>query len=454
MAVGGGTGNTISFSEIRDFYGDTNPVVFSDFNRRTSNDGLVDATFAGASTATTTNGPSTKNDFGITQTSQTVYTSGQPSSLITRAEDTSTTDNQQVQVTYTVLASDAVISLVGGGLDNQGGDDPPEYVHSWNSTGVYNSGSIAGGNFRYLKGPAYQTGDFSNLTFATPSPISTGNLTMTSSSGTNSGSVRVQSARRTGTTEYDITFTNNNSTGDTYTLASSSTGHSTKSVYAAGDSQKVKDDSTSNQWTIAYDNVTGSGSGTAGDIGVTVTSQNDAGSVSANGGNGTGSIVAPSLSGISFVSVVGTAQNSNDDSTPMITLKRNNITVDTFRASSGVASTVTYTQAINSNDTFTAQGGDQSNVVTINYTTPSRRIVFQNNGSSSLTIGSNSTGGAKTIAAGNSADAQPGGSTNNASWAVYFDTSSGSCNVGIPTTISSGNSANLNLFNTVTTPIG
>ena len=138
----------------------------------------------------------------------------------------------------------------------------------------------------------------------------------------------------------------------------------------------------------------------------------------------------------------------------MVTLKRNGTTVAQFRAGSGLGSGVTYTGTINSGDVFTAQGGDSSNIVTINYTTPSRSIVFQNNGSTSLTLGSSSTGGARTIAASASSTVQTGGSTNNADWQVHFDTSSGNCNVGIPATISSGNPCNIDLFNTVTTPVG
>ena len=71
MAVNGGAGNAISFSEIQAFYGGSNPISISEYNRGGS---LVPASFAGASTATTANGAGTKNDFGITQTSQTVYT--------------------------------------------------------------------------------------------------------------------------------------------------------------------------------------------------------------------------------------------------------------------------------------------------------------------------------------------------------------------------------------------
>jgi hypothetical protein len=256
---------------------------------------------------------------------------------------------------------------------------------------------------------------------------------------------------------YDVTFANNNSTGDTYTLASSSTGHSTKSVYAAGESQQVKDNSASNSWTIAYDNVTGSGSGTAGDIGVTVASGSGiTASTTVNGGSGTATVNAPS--GVhSYVSVSNTATNQDPDGNQNVTSRvfRNGVQVaSAFSTEGGIAAT--YTGTIVAGDVFTGTGASSGgvNIITINFKNPDKVITYQNNGSSSLTLGSSSTGGARTIAASASATVQSGGSTNNESWAVHFDTSSGDCNVGIPTTISAGNPINLNLFNTVTTPVG
>lgn len=57
------------------------------------------------------------------------------------------------------------------------------------------------------------------------------------------------------------------------------------------------------------------------------------------------------------------------------------------------------------------------------------------------------------MSAGSTRNAQTTSSSGSA-WAVYFDTSSGNCNTNIPTTISSGNSVNLDLFNAPGTPVG
>ena len=456
--LGGGAGTEISFSTLRDFYSDTNPVSLSEFTRGGS---LVASTFSGASTVTTSTGSSTKNDFAITQTNATVYT-GNPGSFATRESDGTTNANTGVSLTYTVNAGDSVISTTGGAFSDMGDDPSNPGSPNIQSVGGFfisiNGGSptTIGNTTLYWKGPAWQSGHKPSI-LSYYSSFSEGDVvTMTTTSGNHSGSVSLTSARVSPSTIYDTTFQNTSSVS-TYTLTTTSTRIGSNSqVYAAQASRLVADDSTSNQWTIAYDNVTGSGSGNAGDIAVTVTSQADAGTeTNTAGAQQTASATAPSLSGISFVSVVGIAQNPNDDgSGPSVTVKRNGTQVAFHRPGTGSSAFVTYTGTINSGDVFTAQGGDQSNVVTINYTTPSRSIVFQNNGSTSLTLGSNSTGGARTIAASASSTVQTGGSTNNADWQVHFDTSSGNCNVGIPAAISSGNPCNMDLFNTVTTPVG
>ena len=490
MAVGGGTGNTISFSDLRAFYTDgnqnTGPISISDYNRGGDK---VPSSVVGASTLTSSSGAGTKNDFGITQTTQTVYTEGEAGDLILRAEDTSTTNGQQVQVTYTVLASDAVITLVGGGLNNQSGDDPPEYGPGWNSTGVYNSGSIAGGQNRHLKGPAYQSGDHSNLSFHNSSPLNTGNLTVTSTSGSNSGFVRVRSARRTGSTLYDITFTNNNSTGDTYTLTSNSTRIGSNSqVYSAGTSRKVKDDSGSNAWQIAYDNVTGAGAGTAGDISVSApyytgsaahTMQDSLAILRASQTLGTGnSGVSMSVSytvhpSEAFFRVSGGGYDNIGQGETQLS--------SGWSASGAIsrgpqAQALSFTGPANNNKlgfsgTLAASGtsGDVgTGTLTVTTTAGSaggslqihtaRRygaINLQNNNSSkAYSLGSDTTGGAAELAASATRGVNTGTISTNPNWEVHFDTSSGSCNTNLPTTIGSGNSVNLDLFNAPGTAVG
>lgn len=437
MAVGGGTGNTISFSEIRDFYGDTNPVVFSDFNRRTPNDGLVDATFVGASTVTTDNVSSTKNDFGITvaddSNSQTIGISGKP-------------------VTFTVDTGTAGGSTVTISLTNNNTDEGSASLSRGGNTILSTSGATVTGTVN----------DNDVLTL----------------SGTGNSNPVCSYPRLTRV--YDVTFANNNSTGDTYTLASSSTGHSTKSVYAAGDSQKVKDNNSSSQWTIAYDNVTGAGPGTAGDIGVTETSAftGTLGSLTTRAedtsttNNQQVQVTYTVLASDSVITLVGGGlDNQGGDDPPEYSRSWNSTGVYNSGSIAGGQQRYLKGPAYQTGDlshlsfhgtvsagnlTMTSTSGTNSGSVRVRSARRAAQFttVFTNNsGSNSYTLDSSSTGGAATMAAGATRNAQVTGSSGSA-WAVHFDTSSGNCNVGIPTTIGAGNPANMDLFNTVTTPVG
>ena len=280
--LGGGAGSEISFSTLRDFYSDTNPVSLSEFTRGGS---LVASTFSGASTVTTSTGSSTKNDFAITQTNATVYT-GNPGSFVTRESDATSDANTVVTLTYTVNAGDSAISTTGAAFSNFG-DDNDQVIAGFQISVNGGSPTTIGGTTLYWKGPAFQNGHNPSI-LSYYSSFSAGDVvTMTTTSGNLSASVSLSSSRVSPSTIYDTTFQNNSSVS-TYTLTTTSTRIGSNSqVYAAQASRLVADDSTSNQWTIAYDNVTGSGSGNAGDIAVTVTSQADAGTETHNGGNGT-----------------------------------------------------------------------------------------------------------------------------------------------------------------------
>lgn len=483
MGVGSGSGNSISFSTIRDFYGDTNPVSLSEFNRSSNNSGLVDSTFAGASTATTSNGASTKNDFAITQSTGTAFTGG----FVTASNNATihrriTFSNSGSTITgttsYTVTADDATIGIFAPLETQDANDQNPKSgtlvinVNGGSSISCSATGSSETPTNVHFQGPAAFGASLTGVagfssSISPHSTLSTGDvINIVSFSGQGGGLGSVKTQRRTGVTIYDITFTNNNNTGDTYTLASSSTRldstDASQLVYAAGTSRQVKNDSTSNQWTIAYDNVSGSGSGTAGDIGVTVTSQTDTRTTATgfvSGQNTICTLKVPNLSGLSFVSATGSAQEPNNDGSSGVTLKLNGTTVASNQVSESSGSSVTYTGSASANDTFQVLGGQSGRQLSITFTTPSRSVVFQNNGSSSITLGGSTTpGGQRTIAAGASSSAQAAGSSggfnNNQNWQIFFDTSTGDCNVGIPTTIGVGNPVNMDLFNTVTTPVG
>lgn len=443
MGVGTGSGNSISFSTIRDFYGDTNPVSLSEFNRSSNNSGLVDSTFVGASTATTGTSSQTVDDFAVTVTEV-------DGNLVELTNSGPNQANAPFPInassgSLTLLNTTSFVSVVVSGNGNA------TYFINGSEIGEVEVEFTQGGAGFIIKGPQFNTGDRASTSVNTV--FSAGDVFSFScngcSTGTNTHGVRA--------VEFDITFQNNSSTGDTYNLTSNSTGGSSKTAYAPGDSFLAQNNGSSNQFLLAYDNVTGSGSGTAGDIGVTVASGSGiAASTTHNGGSGTATVTAPS--GVhSYVSVTSQARNSEGEPNSNVTGKifRNGVEVASVFSTEGFV-TPSYTGTIVAGDVFTATGSNTGdvNIITINFKNPDKVITYQNNGSSSITLGSSSTGGARTIAASASATVQQGGSTNNESWAVHFNTGSGDCNVGIPTTIGVGNPVNMDLFNTVTTPVG
>ena len=480
MAVNGGAGNPISFSEIQAFYGGSGPISISEYARGGDN---VPSSITGASTATSSSGPGTKNDFGITQSTATVYT-GSPGSLLARA-------NSQANGTlYTITADDALISLRGN--HPSGASDETvsaTFTITRNGSSVFSQSLSNGGDgpyASYIKGPVYNNGSGLSLSISFPNFQSqTGDVISVSNVQGNAG---VSSQRRSGQTIYDITFTNNNTTGDTYTLASSSTGHSTKSVYAAGDSQKVLDDSTSNSWTIAYDNVTGAGAGTAGDIGVSAPFYTGSAAnvmqdslailrtstTLGSGNDGTpmslSYTVQPSdaffyLSGGGFDNIgQGETQGaagwnasgalSLGPQAQALAFKgpayNNKLGFSGNLSSSGTSGTVG-----SGTLTLTTTCGDAGGSLFIYTARRYGAITFTNNNSNTAyALGSSSTGGAGNIAASDTRSVNTGTISTNPSWAVHFDTSTGNCNTNIPATISSGNPVNLDIFNAPGTPVG
>ena len=249
MPVNGGAGNAISFSEIQAFYGGSGPISISEYARGGDN---VPSSFSGSSTATTGTSSQTVDDFAVTVTEVdgTLQTSSNP------ITPNSLTGSFTVQNTTSfVYSSTAHVNGTSVWYKNNNA------IHVVNGVG----GSIR------IAGPQYNSTD-STLTVASET-----NGTVTFSAGdvlrvATSGPTTNASTHGYRAIEYDINFQNNNSTGDTYNLTSNSTGGSSKTAYAAGDSFLAQNNGSSNQFVIAYDNVTGSGPGTAGDINVTETS--------------------------------------------------------------------------------------------------------------------------------------------------------------------------------------
>ena len=276
MAVNGGAGNPISFSEIRDFYGDDKdqPVSLSEYNRGGN---LVPQTFAGSQTATQntditySNNQATFDDFQVNKSTGTTYSQGSPGSRVLRLSVANGVAFVGAVGSYNVVESDALIFISGTGIRNEGQD-------VFSTSGTFSTTGVIVDNSSYYMqriypGPAYQSGDQNNFSGAAyggwmgGSPCSTGTVTATSDSHNNGGQIVIYSARRTATTTFDVTLQNTSSTS-TYTLTDDSTG--TETVYSPGESQPILNDELSEGWLVAYDKVTGSGAGSAGDINVSM----------------------------------------------------------------------------------------------------------------------------------------------------------------------------------------
>ena len=461
MAVNGGSGNAISLGEIQAFYGGSAPTSLSEYNRGGS---LVPSTFAGSATATTGTSSQTVDDFGVTVTT---IATGYTSFSTTITQGNSGFSGGQSNGNWNVIRENAssgtgtwTARVLNASTTLSGNCDGKALTVTKNSTQVVNLGN-SGGSWSVSCAP----GDV--LVWTCSAGIGGGGTINRSQSWAWSGSPSIQyTANTNGGTSgsisaYNVVFANNTSTGDTYTLTSGSTGSET--VYSPGESQTVTSNGSSNSWVLAYDNVTGTGTGNAGDIAVTVADNSvyytygsqTSGSWSSGSGGGTQAIPG----GVSRVRNVTFNNSQLNNNTYVILYDSGNNVLASASGSSpltiagpvdGVAS-ITWN---NANDDGDPRGHSGGSYTYENRTSnPKKKITFTNNGSSSLTLGSSSTGGARVIAAGAAFDVQTG-NTNNQNWAVYFDTSSGNCNTNVPTSIGSGNAANFDIFNAPGTPVG
>ena len=261
------------------------------------------SSFSGSSTATTGTTSQTVDDFAVTvtQVNGDLQTSSNPMAV----------NAQTATFTVTSTTSYVMSSVSGSG------------TAVWYKMALLlGLGNPTNGTSFSIGGPQqFVSGDrtLSTQEDGTTTLFSAGDVFSVSTSSNVSTNTSTHGTRAT---EFDINFTNNSSTGDTYTLTSSSTGHNSKSVYAAGDSFDAQDNGSGNQFVIAYDNVSGTGSGTAGDITVTVAAgSNKSGSVSATGHDP--SVTAPSTSGISFVNATAVTGHYNNDDNQTVHIKRN-----------------------------------------------------------------------------------------------------------------------------------
>ena len=483
MAVDGGAGNAISFSEIQSFYGGSSPISISEYNRGGS---LVPSTFAGSDTATTGTTTQTVDDLGVTVTAAaTGYTSF--STTITQGNSgfsgSQSSGNWNVIRenaatgigTWTARVLNAATTLTGScdkkaltvtkngtsvvSLDNNGG--------SWSvscAVGdviVWTCSAGAGGGGTINRSQSWNWGSGGASIQYT-----------SNTNGGNSGSI----------TAYNVTFVNNSSTGDTYTITSGSTGSETE--YSPSESQTVKSNNSSNSWVIAYDNVSGAGPGSAGDINVTETSAftGTLGSVTSrlfnsvsnasSGSSITGSYTVLASDSVLILNGGGQNQQSgaDGDGVDLVGSWSTSGVINISPVASGQAkfykgpayqsgdsSNLTFSGTIGAG-TFTMTGSVGSAGGSVSVSTRRRAeqftTVFTNSsGSESYTLESSTTGGAAVMSPGSTRNVQTTNSSGS-SWAIHFDTSSGNCNTNLPTAISSGNAVNLDLFNAPGTAVG
>lgn len=477
MAVNGGAGNAISFSEIQSFYGGSNPTSLSEYNRGGS---LVPSSFAGSVTATTGTTSQTVGDFGVTVTT---LATGYTSFSTTITQGNSGFSGGQTSGNWNVIrenSSSGTGTWTARVLDNAttltGSCDQKALTVTKNGTGVVSLGN-SGGSWSVSCSP----GDVIVWTCSAGAGGS-GTINRSQSWNWGSGGAAIQyTANTNGGTSgsisaYKVVFANNNSTGDTYTLTSDSTGSET--VYSSSESQNVRNNDSSNSWLLAYDNVTGAGPGTAGDINVTETSafSGSPGSLVSRANSQASGTLYTITADDALISLRGNHPSGASDETvsATFTITRNGSSVfsqslsnggdgayasyikgPVYNNGSGLSLSISFPN-------FQSQTGDVISISNVqgNAGVSSQRrseqftTVFTNSSSSkSYTLGSSTTGGAAVMSAGSTRNAQTTSSSGSA-WAVYFDTSSGNCNTNIPTTISSGNSVNLDLFNAPGTPVG
>ena len=497
MAVNGGAGNPISFSELRDFYGDdlNQPVSLSEYNRGGT---LVPQTFAGSQTVTQNTDVSYSNntaffdDFQVDRSTGTTYSQGSPQSRVLRTSVSSGQGFVGATGSYTVVASDAVIMVNGSGIRNEG-QDVFSSSGSFTTSGVITDNSSLTTS-RIYPGPAYQSGDHSSFatsyggTYMGGSPCSTGTLTVTTDSHSGGGAFTIYTARRSATTTFDVTLQNTSSVS-TYTITGGSTG--TETVYSPGESQTILNDELGQGWLVAYDNVTGSGAGSAGDINVTVAtvysgSLGTPATTRAYNSNTPGATSVSTTYTVTaddaaiFIQGGGLNHVGGEDQpegTGSHTTTKNGNTLynptsytTTMRyrgpASNGSEySGSTFYGSLSAGDVLvtTATVGTISGYASISTARRAAqyKAVFTNSSNSksyTLEGGSGKTSGISSgsvvMSPGSSRDGTSPANSSSPSWEIHFDTSSGDCNTNIPTTISAGNPINMDLFNAPGTPVG
>lgn len=240
MAVDGGAGNTISFSEIQTYYGGSNPISISEYYRGGS-EVPGDQVTAQSNTSGTTS--QTIGQFTVT-------VSGTFNGTLSSYTDYISTGST---VSFTVADNTAVIGIGTQHPDKDGGSSTVNYTVNVGGTNVSISSEDNTGNGAFVadgfwQGPAAfgATGEGTDR-----GDLTTGTTVSLSASGTSATNIRIRVKTRAGTS--DVTFTNNNA--NTLTTTSGSTGGA--QTYTQSQSRKVKDDSSTPNYTLGYDAVLG-----------------------------------------------------------------------------------------------------------------------------------------------------------------------------------------------------
>ena len=478
MAVNGGAGNAISLGEVQAFYGGSNPASLSEYNRGGT---LVPSSFAGSATATTGTTSQTVDDFGVTVTT---LATGYTSFSTTITQGNSGYSGGQASGNWNVIRENAgsgtgtwTARVLNNSTTLTGSCDQKALTVTKNGTGVVSLGN-SGGSWSVACSPgdvivwtcSAGAGGGGTINRSQSWNWGSGGATIQYTANTNGGTSGSVSA-------YKVVFANNTSTGDTYTITSGSTGSET--VYSPSESQNVRNNDSSNSWVLAYDNVTGAGAGSAGDINVTIVGPNYTGALSSNTARATGS--TPKAYTVTaddaVIQIIGDTADGGGQSGGNVTVRHNinggstisqngfdssqngnpvNISYYTGPAANGASGGGTNNGSLSAGDVINYTYNSGENGSGIYSTRRSARYTtrFTNSGSQSYTLGSGTTGGAAVIAAGATRDVNTTSTSNNPSWAVYFDTSSGNCNTNVPTSIGSGNTANFDIFNAPGTPVG
>lgn len=231
MAVDGGAGNTISFSEIQTFYGGSNPISISEYYRGGSE---VPGDQVTAQSNTSGTADQTVGQFTVDVTTTSTFTGS--------------LQNQSFTSSVSIQSDTAKVEVFNNHPDADGGSSSAsvQVFRNGSSIGSFSTFDSTGNGALILActiaGPA-NNGAVSSPNGGT---YSSGTITF-------SGSSLMREVTRAQVTTHDVDFTNNNAT--TITTTSGSTGGA--QTYTQNQTRKVKNDQSTSNWTLGYDAVLG-----------------------------------------------------------------------------------------------------------------------------------------------------------------------------------------------------